>query len=183
MPLNYSDPDGREAAIALIRKPSVFKEGSAFYRGPVLINPGGPGGSGVDMVMRSGNTLSTILGPQFDIVGFDPRGKQPIITQTMVLYVLDNSPGSGISRSIPRVSFFKTDVERALWGQLQGNNLLNASESGIGRVWARSHVVGQLAAETDDGYLRHINTENTAHDMLRIVEAHGRDKLQYWGFS
>ena len=40
-----------------------------------------------------------------------------------------------------------------------------------------------LAAESDDGYLRHINTDNTARDMLSIVEASGREKIQYWGFS
>jgi pimeloyl-ACP methyl ester carboxylesterase len=44
-------------------------------------------------------------------------------------------------------------------------------------------VLGELAAETDYGYLRHINTDQTARDMLRIVEAHGRSKIQYWGFS
>jgi len=40
-----------------------------------------------------------------------------------------------------------------------------------------------LAGERDDGSLRFINTDHTARDMLRIVQAHGRDKIQYWGFS
>lgn len=74
MPLNYSDPDGAEAVIALVQKPSIYRD-SAFYRGPVLFNPGGPGGSGVDFVLTRGDNFSTILGPYFDIVGFDPRGK------------------------------------------------------------------------------------------------------------
>jgi hypothetical protein len=87
---------------------------------------------------------------------------------------------SGIARSSPRASFFESDVERELWNQ--GIKLSNIS-SDIGRAWARAHVINQLAAENDDGYLRHINTENTAHDMLSIVEAHGREKIQYWGFS
>lgn len=50
-------------------------------------------------------------------------------------------------------------------------------------MWALSHIYGKLAAETNDGGLQHINTDQTARDMLRIVEAHGRSKLQYWGFS
>ncbi|KAJ7367641.1 hypothetical protein DFH08DRAFT_795785 [Mycena albidolilacea] len=74
--------------------------------------PGGPGGSGVDLVLKAGPLLSTILGPGFDIIGFDPR-----------------------------------------------------------------------AGERDDGSLRFINTENTARDMLRIVQAHALEKIQYWGFS
>ncbi|PPQ95846.1 hypothetical protein CVT26_015976 [Gymnopilus dilepis] len=161
VPLNYCEPNGREAIIAVVRKPSKYEEGSPLYRGPVLFNPGGPGGSGVDMIRGgSGDSFSTILGPQFDIVGFDPRG---------------------ISRSLPRASFFKTDVERALWGQTVG--VVNTTEEGVARTWARFKVLGDLAAETDDGYLRHINTDNTARDMLSIVRAHGREKIQYWGFS
>ena len=74
VPLDYSDPDGRKAAIALIRRPATTKEG---YRGPVLFNPGGPGGSGVSMVLTVGEALGTIIGPQFDVVSFDPRGMSP----------------------------------------------------------------------------------------------------------
>ena len=50
-------------------------------------------------------------------------------------------------------------------------------------IHALASVFGQLAEDRDDGYLRHINTDHTARDMLRIVEAHGRTKIQYWGFS
>ena len=74
VPLNYSDPDGRKASIALIRKPADVPTDSGFYRGPVLFNPGGPGESGVDMIKGRADLFSKILGPQFDIVGFDPRG-------------------------------------------------------------------------------------------------------------
>ena len=55
--------------------------------------------------------------------------------------------------------------------------------SDVPRIWARARVEAQLAGETDPGYLRHINTDNTARDMLRIVEANGQSKIQYWGFS
>ena len=72
VPLNYSAPDAEQASIALIRKRALAL--GPLYRGPILINPGGPGGSGVEVVRLAGKTLSTILGPQFDIVGFDPRG-------------------------------------------------------------------------------------------------------------
>jgi pimeloyl-ACP methyl ester carboxylesterase len=73
--LNYSDPDGGHYNLALIRKRAVVPPESGFYRGPVLFNPGGPGGSGVDMIKGPrGDQFSAILGPQFDILSFDPRG-------------------------------------------------------------------------------------------------------------
>jgi hypothetical protein len=83
------------------------------------------------------------------------------------------------------VSFFKTKAEYTIWhgGQRLLEFINIFANEGVAHTWARSSVVNQLAAETDDGYLRHINTENTARDMLRIVEAHGRTKIQYWGFS
>ncbi|KAF5336901.1 hypothetical protein D9611_003052 [Ephemerocybe angulata] len=159
VPLNYSEPRGRQAAIALIRKPALFSEGSRFYKGPVLINPGGPGGSGVDVVLRLGNAISTILGPRFDIVGFDPRG---------------------ISRSTPRSNFFSSDLERELfYTQTPGS----PGHENVAYTWARAQLLGGLAARHDDGRLAHFNTANTATDMLMIANAHGRKKLQYWGFS
>lgn len=80
VPLDHSKPEEEESAvIALVRKRSAYSEGSGSYRGPILFNPGGPGGSGVDMIMGPrGDFLSTIVGPQFDVVGFDPRGADAI---------------------------------------------------------------------------------------------------------
>ncbi|KAF8816530.1 hypothetical protein BYT27DRAFT_7077074 [Phlegmacium glaucopus] len=158
VPLNYSDPQGAEAIIALIRKPSALAESSLAYKGPILFNPGGPGGSGVELIHQFGDMFTSILGPQFDIVSFDPRG---------------------IGQSTPRVSFFRTAAERALWDASDLHN----RESDVPNMWARSLVHGKLAEDSDYGYLRHINTDQTARDMLRIVEAHGRTKIQYWGFS
>ena len=80
VPLDYTQPDGTSAAIAMVRVHSAVPHNSPRYRGPVLINPGGPGGSGVDFVAAAGPLLSTIIGPEFDIIGFDPRGaSNPVI--------------------------------------------------------------------------------------------------------
>ncbi|KAF9457252.1 TAP-like protein-domain-containing protein [Collybia nuda] len=161
VPLNYTDPQGEKAVIAMTRIPSRFPANTPWYRGPILVNPGGPGGSGVDFVVDMGEELSTIVGPQFDILGFDPRG---------------------VGRSVPRVSFFETAAERALWGPIS-LHVLDTSRGDVAREWARSKVVNELARERQLDVLRHMNTDHTARDMLRITEAHGRERLQYWGFS
>jgi hypothetical protein len=90
----------------------------------------------------------------------------------------------GIGRSTPRVSSFETRVEREIWeAKDPRKRSLNSSDDALWRAYARALIDGQLAGERDDGSLRYINTDHTARDMLRIVQAHGRDKLQYWGFS
>ena len=57
------------------------------------------------------------------------------------------------------------------------------AEDDIASKWAYAVLLGKLAEDRNDGYLKHINTDHTARDMLRIVEAHGRTKIQYWGLS
>ena len=62
----------RDDGIALARVPAADP---AHKVGTVFVNPGGPGGSGVDMIFNGfGDFLGSVLGGRFDIVGFDPRG-------------------------------------------------------------------------------------------------------------
>ena len=91
----------------------------------------------------------------------------------------------GIARSTARARHFGTNIERALFTAAAGSFPLasNGTVSGVQRTWAQAQLLGSLAAAHDDGYLQHINTANPATDMLRIVEAYGEEKLQYWGFS
>lgn len=88
----------------------------------------------------------------------------------------------GVGQSVPAVSFYNTSTQRLLWH----SSILypiNVFSDGVARAFAHAQLTNQLAAETDRNVLQHINTENTARDMLRITEAHGKEKLQYWGFS
>ncbi|KAK1226312.1 hypothetical protein PQX77_010715 [Marasmius sp. AFHP31] len=160
VPLDYNNPDGNKAAIAIIRLPANVSSDSQDYRGPILFNPGGPGGSGVDYVLAAGSTHRVGLGPQFDLVGFDPRGVQ---------------------RSTPRIEFYESRAERAL--SFRPYVELNQSRETVESWWASSQIMGTLAYERGKDYLGHMNTPNSARDMLSIVEAYGQEKLQYWGFS
>lgn len=161
VPLNYSDSEGPKASIAMIRFPSPLA-GTEQYKGPILLNPGGPGASGVEMVAGGGEMFSQLLGPTFDVVSFDPRG---------------------IGFSTPRGSVFPTEAQRQLWSSIP-YDAINATSDGLTRVRARGQLLGQVAAQNDrDHVLVHLNTENTARDMLRMVEAHGEEKIRYWGFS
>ena len=74
VPLDYSEPEGEKSAIALIKIPANVSSSHANYRGPILFNPGGPGGSGVDLIKKYGKLFHEVLGDDYDIIGFDPRG-------------------------------------------------------------------------------------------------------------
>lgn len=164
VPLDYTAPTGSNASIAIVRLPSAAPKSE--YRGPLLFNPGGPGSSGVDAIVQNGAAFATIFGSEFDIVGFDPRG---------------------ISYSTPHISFFNTDVERELTIPSNPNIVypsINASSDALARELAHWQLLGKLAVARDEGgYLQHMTTDNIARDMLRITEAFGFGKLQYWGVS
>src|SRR5690606_27829771 len=70
VPVDYTDPDGARLELALTRRPA----GDPGERiGSLVMNPGGPGASGVRRVQR-GFTISDEVARRFDIIGFDPRG-------------------------------------------------------------------------------------------------------------
>ena len=102
---------------------------------------------------------------------------------TQVRYFLHASSDppllTGVGQSTPRAAFVKSVAERAI---VFGPGFHSAEDDVVNK-WTFASLLGQLAEDSDDGYLRHINTDQTARDMLRIVEAHGRTKIQYWGFS
>src|SRR5262245_37855808 len=72
VPLDYDQPDGERISLALARVPATDQ---AHRIGTLFMNPGGPAGSGVSMVLNGfGQFMHSQLQGRFDIVSFDPRG-------------------------------------------------------------------------------------------------------------
>ncbi|MEV0575079.1 alpha/beta hydrolase [Streptomyces sp. NPDC050392] len=69
-PLDHDDPSGRQVTLALSRVPHTAKT----FQGPLLVNPGGPGGSGLSMAGFVAASLPKAVAAQYDVIGFDPRG-------------------------------------------------------------------------------------------------------------
>lgn len=138
------------------------------------MNPGGPGGSGTSFIKSTGNKISKIVGPQFDLLGFDPRGT---------------------GATTPRAKCFASEAQSKIW-DLQQGPLLNISDNSIPLARSRERIMGELCLEVmggtgkedvdgtaaEWGPARFMGTASVATDMLRIVEKLGQDKLQYWGF-
>ncbi len=68
-PLDYDDPDGQTIDLAMKRRAATDDA-----IGTLFINPGGPGGSGVDLVETAKGYFSDELIASYDVIGFDPRG-------------------------------------------------------------------------------------------------------------
>ncbi len=71
VPLDYRRPGGPTIQIAVARHPA---EVPSERIGSVVINPGGPGTSGIDDLPNELSVLAPELLDRFDIVSFDPRG-------------------------------------------------------------------------------------------------------------
>jgi pimeloyl-ACP methyl ester carboxylesterase len=76
VPLDYAKPDGATVSIAVLKA-----EAKGDRRGSLVVNPGGPGGSGVQYAAAADLIVSKPVRQSYDIVGFDPRGvglSQPV---------------------------------------------------------------------------------------------------------
>ena len=72
VPLDYANPNARVIKVGLLRRPA---SDPAQRVGSLVINPGGPGGSGMSTAASLADTITdNDLGHRFDFVGFDPRG-------------------------------------------------------------------------------------------------------------
>ncbi len=71
VPLDYADPHSRRIGIALERRPA---SGPGARIGSLVINPGGPGESGVLNFEKDLGVLPAGVLARFDVVTFDPRG-------------------------------------------------------------------------------------------------------------
>ena len=78
LPIDYAKPNGEKFKLAVSRRKA---NDQANKIGSMVINPGGPGGSGVDFSFGADRYFSKEIVDKFDVIGFDPRGvarSQPI---------------------------------------------------------------------------------------------------------
>ena len=72
VPLDYAKPTGKQVQLAVSRLKATASP--AKRQGPLLVNPGGPGGSGLRLPLYLDATLPKDVRSTYDLIGFDPRG-------------------------------------------------------------------------------------------------------------
>ena len=163
--------------VALLMVPGRNHTNNGNYsKSPLLLNPGGPGGSGVMFAASAGFQIQNIVGLDQDIIGFDPRG----IGETTPLVDCWAFPGNSQSKDHDGVS--QDDVshgwaQRVAWA-LTGWEvpLVNSTKESLEKLDRRARLVGDLCQTKDglygnDSILRHVSTPAVARDMLSIVDA------------
>lgn len=71
VPINYGKPGGERLQLSLVKYPATDKKKRL---GSLLVNPGGPGASGVEYGYAAEYIVSKKILSAYDLIGFDPRG-------------------------------------------------------------------------------------------------------------
>jgi pimeloyl-ACP methyl ester carboxylesterase len=152
VPRDYEDPSHGEFDISIIRLPAGEPDGRI---GSLLVNPGGPGASGVEFVRDAESIFSRDLLERFDIVGFDPRG----VNFSSRVRCLDTLDGHFAVDPTP-------EDARELDALVQ-----------------ESEAFADACAERNGAALPFLATANVARDLDQIRQAVGDDQITYLGFS
>ncbi|HVS69205.1 MAG TPA: alpha/beta hydrolase [Mycobacteriales bacterium] len=151
VPLDYNDLAGRQLQIAVIREQATQKS-----EGSLIVNPGGPGASGVDFVAQDASVFSQLT-THLDLVSFDPRG----VGQSNPIRCLTSAQLDAYININPVPT---TAVER--------RRTINASRNFADACYRKN-----------GDYLEHVGTKDQARDMDVLRAALGEAKLTYYGAS
>lgn len=156
VPLDWSKPSAGAINIAVAVNPATNPDTAPY----LLMNPGGPGGSGRDWVTEYITSLGTEkLRSKYNIVGFDPRGVGASTaikcygTEKLKSFLYDSSPYE--TGSSADIDFYKSSIKN----------------------------FGAACLKNTGALLGHVDTSSAAKDMDIIRAVLGSKKLNYLGFS
>jgi pimeloyl-ACP methyl ester carboxylesterase len=157
VPLDYANPQGRTAQLGVLRRPA---DNLLERLGSLLVNPGGPGASGMGAVASLASAVrGTDLGRRLDLVGFDPRG---------------------VGASEPKIVCRNTQEQDAERLDLD----LDTSPAGVAQTESEHQAYAALCAQRVGlDVLANAGTRDIARDMDVMRSALGDEKLSYLGYS
>jgi pimeloyl-ACP methyl ester carboxylesterase len=154
VPVDFAKPGGRHISLALDMIPAAAPKSE--QQGIMLVNPGGPGASGLSLAVEVAQGLSPAVAARYDIVGFDPRG---------------------VGSSVPALScdpgFFAGPRP----------NYIPASPAAEQVLINRAKTYATDCGKRFGWLLPHMTTQDAARDMDAIRAAFGVSKISYYAFS
>jgi pimeloyl-ACP methyl ester carboxylesterase len=153
VPLDYDNPGGKKIELAVSRVKHKTPDSEA--QGPMLVNPGGPGGSGLIYAIF-GDFVPDDAGDAYDWVGFDPRG------------VGSSKPALSC---IPDYAGYNRPYYVPITQRLE-------------KTWLRmSRDYANACDRNQHDLLGHLKTVDSVRDMDSIRKALGAPQINYYGFS
>ena len=154
-PLDWDDPAAGSIDLALVRQPAT---GDRI--GSLLVNPGGPGGSGYEFVKDSVDyATDATLQERFDIVGFDPRG---------------------VGRSSAVACLDPAEMDTYLYGLTVAER---GSDAWIQEQETSASNFAAACADKTGALLGEVDTTSAARDLDLLRAVLGDAQLNYLGFS
>ena len=148
VPLDYANPSGDSISIGLVR----IGASTSPSLGPLLINFGGPGASGTELVYLYGSLWEYAF-PEFDVIGFDPRGV-------------------GQSTQVNCPNDLDDDSD---W-------ILEDGED-VGDLFTEARLHVKECLDMSGDLALHVGTNNVSRDMDQIRLALGEEQITYLGYS
>jgi pimeloyl-ACP methyl ester carboxylesterase len=154
VPVDYTKPDGAVARIQMIR----FKA-TGDKIGSLIVNPGGPGESGVQAAASLVGAMPDSVRQRFDLVGFDPRG---------------------VGASTPAV-WCNSDADN---DKLRADPQVDYTPEGVAHIESETKdFVARCVAKMGDEFLANVGTASVIKDLDAMRSALGDQKLTYLGYS
>ena len=152
VPADYRNPDAGSIEIAVNVRRADHQDERIGY---MLVNPGGPGGSGLELVQYSEFSFADDLLERFDIIGFDPRG------------VGASEPSFACGAPGERIALLKS-----IDGDIDTPDEIAAGEAAANLCIESMGAIGAL-----------LHSEYVARDMDEIRKALGAQQISYLGYS
>lgn len=153
VPMDYDEPEGETIELA-VKKYLATGDAPA---GTMFVNPGGPGGSGLDMVDAATFYFSSDLLAGLDVVGFDPRG----VGESEGVRCYDQA-------QLEELYAATYDVE---------------TDDGWEQFVADSTAYGDACLQNTGPLMEFLDTVSAAKDLDVLRGTIGEDTLTYFGFS
>ena len=155
VPFDYARPSWRRFSLPVIKLPAAEESRRI---GALVVNPGGPGGSGVQYALGARSEFPSAVLARFDIVGFDPRG------------VAASEPALTCMSGPQLDTYLATDD-------------MPADAAQLAEVVTQSKLYAARCAQNSAALLPYVGTQNAARDMDVLRAALGESRLTYLGKS
>ena len=154
VPMDRDDPAAGTFDLAVARHRS---SGAPSERtGSLFVNPGGPGGSGLDILPTVWESLPPSIRARFDVVTWDPRG---------------------IGSTRPALRDCATPFpDRPETGAVDWAAVVRGFERTM-------RAANRACQQANAAFIEHMGTNEVVQDLDRLREAVGDDRLTYWGMS